>query len=270
MSQNSYDNAMAFLASQLASMASLESKSDLVIGIDFGTTFTGVAFAHTGNAAGSDILKIAENLEVIRSWPNPSFQYAGKTPTIISYNTDPPTWGGNVKPRDEPQVSHFKLRLQPSVSDHYRTSNATSVLAFLDPNFKNPVPKKTAVDFAADYLTCVHRYVKEVAFPRQFGESFLRGQQISYVITVPAIWKDSAKALTRQAAQRAGIPQHKLELITEPEAAALYCATICREVDLQNGDRFLVCDAGGGTVVSLVKKYLLIYIVGSHFILGHF
>ena len=51
MSQNRYDNAMAFLASQLASMASLESKSDLVIGIDFGTTFTGVAFAHTGNAA---------------------------------------------------------------------------------------------------------------------------------------------------------------------------------------------------------------------------
>ena len=250
MSQNRYDNAMSFLASQLASMTSLESKSDLVIGIDFGTTFTGVAFAHTGNVTGNDVSKIAENLDVVKAWPNRGLQYAEKTPTIISYKTDPPTWGGNVKPRDEPQVSHFKLGLQPRVADHYRAGNNSSVLAFLDPNWKNPVPNKNAVDFAADYLTCIHRYVKEVALPRQFGETFLRGQQISYVITVPAIWKDSAKALTRQAAERAGIPQRKLELITEPEAAALYCATICREVDLKNGDRFLVCDAGGGTVVS--------------------
>jgi len=38
-------------------------------------------------------------------------------------------------------------------------------------------------------------------------------------------------------------------LITEPEAAALYCATLCKEVDLKIGNRFLICDAGGGTVV---------------------
>jgi hypothetical protein len=125
-----------------------------------------------------------------------------------------------------------------------------SALSFLDPNWKHPqLPQKAAVDYAADYLTCIHKYVKDVFFPRQFGSVFLRNQQISYVITVPAIWKDSAKALTRQAAVRAGIPERKLELITEPEAAALYCATICHEVDLTDGDRFLVCDAGGGTVV---------------------
>jgi hypothetical protein len=43
----------------------------------------------------------------------------------------------------------------------------------------------------------------------------------------------------------------KLMLITEPEAAALACATLCDEVDLREGDRFLVCDAGGGTVVCI-------------------
>jgi len=73
--------------------------------------------------------------------------------------------------------------------------------------------------------------------------------RIAYVITVPAIWKDSAKALTRQAAEQAGIPKKDLDLVTEPEAAALYCATLCVEADLQDGDRFIVCDAGGGTVV---------------------
>jgi len=77
----------------------------------------------------------------------------------------------------------------------------------------------------------------------------LQNQQISYVITVPAIWSDKAKDLTRQAAIAAGILGKKLTLITEPEAAALFCASLCQEVDLQEGDRFLICDAGGGTVV---------------------
>jgi hypothetical protein len=256
MSSPTEDESLSILYHLASLMNVTESQSTLVIGIDFGTTFTGVAFAHTGNVSGNDITRIAENLEVIRSWPSPSLQYAEKTPTIIAYHTDPPTWGGNVKPNHHPQVAHFKLGLQPRVREHYNTGGTPSVLAFLDPNWVNPVPGKTAVDFAADYLKCVHKYVTDIAFPRQFGETFLRGQQISYVITVPAIWKDSAKSLTRQAAERAGIPSRKLELITEPEAAALYCATISREVDLKNGDRFLVCDAGGGTVVrSNVKRH---------------
>lgn len=232
---------------------SLESKSDFVIGIDFGTTYTGVAFAHSGNITGDDAARIAENVDVIKQWPNTQGAFSEKTPTVIAYHKDPPTWGGNVRPRDDPQVAYFKLGLQPNVGAHYllrSVHNPQSSLPFLDPNWKHPkLPNKTAVDFAADYLTCVHKYVKEVYFPKQFGNVFLQNQQISYVITVPAIWKDSAKSLTRQAAVRAGIPERKLELITEPEAAALYCATMCREVDLNDGDCFMICDAGGGTVV---------------------
>jgi molecular chaperone DnaK (HSP70) len=75
---------------------------------------------------------------------------------------------------------------------------------------------------------------------------------MSYIITVPAIWSDMAKNLTRKAASRAGFPDDKITLITEPEAAALYCATNSLEVDLYDGDRFLVCDAGGGTVVCII------------------
>ena len=46
-----------------------------------------------------------------------------------------------------------------------------------------------------------------------------------------------------------GIWSDELILITEPEAAALYCATTCQEINLGDGDQFLVCDAGGATVV---------------------
>jgi molecular chaperone DnaK (HSP70) len=72
---------------------------------------------------------------------------------------------------------------------------------------------------------------------------------MTFVLTVPAIWTDKAKELTVQAATRAGM--ENLVLMTEPEAAATYCATLCAETDLREGDIFLVCDAGGGTVVTL-------------------
>jgi hypothetical protein len=60
------------------------------------------------------------------------------------------------------------------------------------------MPSKQAVDYCADYLTQVVQYVSQVTLPRQYGKQFLQNQQISYVITVPAIWSDKAKELTRQ------------------------------------------------------------------------
>jgi molecular chaperone DnaK (HSP70) len=239
---------------------SLGPRSELIISIDFGTTFTGVAYTLSSNVTGSDPSRIAENIKVIKTWPSASQHYSEKTPTVIAYGTDPPSWGATVKRQDELQVSHFKLGLQPDLGRHYRRSQhpglqgsniPRSALPFLDDvEWKHPnFPDKTALDYCVDYLSCIHRFVKDEFLPRQFGAVFLRNQEISYVITVPAIWTDSAKELTRQAAVGAGIPDHKLDLITEPEAAALYCATLGAEVDLEENDRFLVCDAGGGTVV---------------------
>ena len=233
----------------------IDKKPDLVIAIDFGTTFTGVAFALTAKAKGSDNAKINENnIEVIKKWPNTTNAFTDKTPTVLSYHTTPPAWGGNVRPKDSPQVAYFKLGLQPGINAHYFPRSmrpAPSVLPFLDANYKHPdLPNKTALDFATDYLTRIHQYVITTYFTEQYGAVFLKDLKLAYVITVPAIWKDSAKDLTRQAAVRAGIPKDNLELITEPEAAALYCATMCTEVNLSDRDCFLVCDAGGGTVVS--------------------
>jgi len=250
MSYGEFD--IAFVAFEFTTI-SLESKSDLVIGIDFGTTYTGVACALSSATTGNDAAKIAANVDVIRKWPHITRAFTEKTPTTLSYHTNPPTWGGNVKPKDEPQVAYFKLGLQPGLGAHYmpRSMRPTpSVLPFLEADYKHPkLPNKTPLDFAGDYLKCIYNYLRDVYLPEQYGAAFLRNQRISYIITVPAIWKDPAKDLTRQAAVRAGIPEESLELITEPEAAALYCATMCDQVNLSRGDCFLVCDAGGGTVV---------------------
>ena len=177
----------------------------------------------------------------------------------MAYNTDPPRWGAEVRGKDTPQVAHFKLGLQENVRDHYKNSGGKGSEMALggyltNHQWRHPdLQSKTPLDFTCDYLKNVNNYVLNSVLPAHFGEDFLQNQQISYVLTVPAIWSDKAKELTRQAALKAGIQGRKLMLITEPEPATLYCATLCSETSLGEGDRFLVCDAGGGTVVSPVS-----------------
>lgn len=71
------------------------------------------------------------------------------------------------------------------------------------------------------------------------------------------MWTDNAKAMMRQAALQAGMitpldPPHRLLLISEPEAAALYCEKKCDQFSIGHGQRFMICDAGGGTVDLIV------------------
>lgn len=52
---------------------------------------------------------------------------------------------------------------------------------------------------------------------------------------------------------QAGIIQHqdppyRLELISEPEAAAAYCENKYKSWNLTDGNMFMIVDAGGGTV----------------------
>ena len=149
--------------------------SELVIAIDFGTTFSGVAFAHTGvvSVADRNVTRVAESVEVVKNWPHPNHQYAEKTPTIIAY-TNPPTWGGSVKPQHKPQVAKFKLGLEAKVAEHFKDRSTYG--------FHRDLPRKTAVDFTADYLKCLLKFVQENVLPRRFGEQFLLHQQLSYVV----------------------------------------------------------------------------------------
>jgi hypothetical protein len=199
--------------------------------------------------------RVAEKVTVVRTWPNQEGTFTEKTPTLLSYTSSPPHWCASVLPRDKARVAYFKLGLQENLKQLYPNRGSSTPSSLLggyltDHNWKHPdLPLKKAVHFTADYLTCIVQHVLKEVLPLHFGAEFLKHQQLSYVITVPAIWSDRAKELTHQAAVKAGMARHKIMLITEPEAAALYCASLYTDMDLRRGDRFLVCDAGGGTVV---------------------
>ncbi|XP_053400410.1 heat shock 70 kDa protein 12A-like [Mercenaria mercenaria] len=80
---------------------------------------------------------------------------------------------------------------------------------------------------------------------------------IRWVLTVPAIWNDSSKQFMREAADKAGIMDKHLMIALEPEAASLCCRHLqvniiggCSIgfVPFAPGSKYLVFDAGGGTV----------------------
>lgn len=83
-------------------------------------------------------------------------------------------------------------------------------------------------------------------------------EDIQWCITVPAIWDEEAKHEMTICAEIAGLVQgphckdltaspHPAIIVLEPDAASLYCQQKS-DFLLGDGDKFLVVDAGGGTV----------------------
>ncbi|QDY77881.1 Hsp70 family protein [Streptomyces qinzhouensis] len=113
----------------------------------------------------------------------------------------------------------------------------------------------------AAYLRRLYTTALQEIEATSFGGIGFSAQHIRWCITVPAIWTDSEKRAMRDAAKAAGIPsdEERLLLVSEPEAAAVYCALTSGtllEPDRPEGrlsvetpgSRFMVVDCGGGTV----------------------
>jgi hypothetical protein len=97
------------------------------------------------------------------------------------------------------------------------------------------------------YLRGFYRFALEkITAGSRVGED-----EIQWCLTVPAIWGDRERRIMRECAVAAGLPAdpERLLIAVEPEVAALYCRfeTGYSEVAAV-GDRFMVVDAGGGTV----------------------
>ncbi|KAK3606388.1 hypothetical protein CHS0354_042027 [Potamilus streckersoni] len=92
----------------------------------------------------------------------------------------------------------------------------------------------------------------------------IRADEMAWVLTLPAIWTDSAKQFMREAATDAGIPGKQLTLALEPESASIFCQKIPSNkfVDqvtsvstlIEPGKRYVVLDLGGGTADITVHK----------------
>ena len=123
---------------------------------------------------------------------------------------------------------------------------------YIDPINLPPLPPgKSEIDVAADYLFKLRQAMRN-QLQKTLGEVFNREERnIRYFLTVPAIWNDAGKAATRAAAIQAGFLRdendNRLTLVTEPEAAAMFCSKTGL-LNLKIRDAVLIVDCGGGTV----------------------
>ena len=111
-------------------------------------------------------------------------------------------------------------------------------------------PSLTASNVVQDFLTALYKHIM-TTLHRRFDKGVMQMTRVDFVLTVPAIWSDAAKKKTEDAAVRAGLRnEHQLELLSEPESAAVYTLKNLESAhsQIRVGDRIVVCDAGGGTV----------------------
>lgn len=149
-------------------------------------------------------------------------------------------WGFEFKPEDS-RLRCIKLFLDRSQKLPYYVSpmDTAAQLKGFD---------KNVVDAVSDYLTQVYKHTMDT-LNRRYGESFMASTKVEFVLTCPAVWSDAAKATTLQAAEKAGMgSKSEIQMISEPEAAAVYTLKAIQPNHLSVGDNFIVCDAGGGTV----------------------
>ncbi|KAN0080079.1 hypothetical protein V8E55_009645 [Tylopilus felleus] len=218
------------------------------ISIDFGTTFSGVAYASSRIASGV--------IQQILHWPG-SFETFRKVPTCLLYDERGRVlaWGleaKNASPMPGTvRCEWFKLFLEPRA---LRDESA------IDPRLPQLPPGKTAMNLIVDFLTCLWEYAKE-EITREIGAvADLNAADV--VVTCPAAWDAKGCDLMRVAAIEAGLVQSahagdihwrdRLRIITEPEAAAVHCARLTDLHKLRPSQNFMICDAGGGTVVRTV------------------
>jgi len=102
------------------------------------------------------------------------------------------------------------------------------------------------VTVVADFLESV-RKVTVASIERTYGTEWVAEKDMLYVLTVPAIWSDSAKSLMVQAAEKAGFGKHRTDfnLVSEPESAAAYTLKAIQASNLNVSNLCLIVGSAG-------------------------
>ncbi|RIA82049.1 hypothetical protein C1645_881251 [Glomus cerebriforme] len=220
-------------------------RSDIrvVVGLDFGTTYSGFTYAHAtdsnivtndhwsgelGHLKTNTVVQYDEHYENIKTWGYPALS---KRPNKKKKNKN-----------ESRPVELFKLHLG-NLFDNLKP--------------KLPVDYKKAI---TDYLREIGKLIKDTVTTAWSGIEFL--ENVLIVITVPAEYSEKDKGIMRECAYNAGLIKEmyseKLQFTTEPEAAAIYCMENNLKVNDLNtpGTTFMIVDCGGGTVDLTTRKLL--------------
>ncbi|KAH7336869.1 hypothetical protein B0J17DRAFT_718783 [Rhizoctonia solani] len=228
-----------------------EGDTKIVVGIDIGTTQSGVAFAFLQNGASQDIHRVTR-------WPGQeAHNQQAKIPTIVWYDTNKKavSFGAEAQLHTTEEqaednrwvlAKYFKLHLHPS---DMKTKHELKL---------DPLPPGVSLrQIYSDFLGYLLKHTRTF-----FEDRILDGKNIwqrysptmEVVIAHPNGWGIHEQAFLRLAAVSAGFSTSdqaasKVRFVTEAEASVHFCIhhTNLGTV-LRPGTNFAVCDAGGSTV----------------------
>ncbi|KAG8717708.1 hypothetical protein FRC08_006900 [Ceratobasidium sp. 394] len=228
-----------------------EGENKIVIGIDIGTTQSGVAFTYLQEGADQVIYRVTR-------WPGQEAQsQQGKIPSIIWYDSSGKavSFGAEaLSPQAEDDADdqgwrlakYFKLHLHPD-----------DMKAKHDLKLEDLPVGVTLQRIYSDFMGYLLRQTQEY-----FEERILDGKQIwetyrpkmEIVLAHPNGWGLREQAFLRSAAVEAKLADAesaptRIRFVTEAEASVHFCIYHTNLGScLQPGTNFVVCDAGGSTV----------------------
>ncbi|CAG8532646.1 21632_t:CDS:10 [Gigaspora margarita] len=188
----------------------------VVVSIDFGTTSSGYAYAHIYDNEGRDDTNFDYNIS--EKWPNV------KTNTALLYDkefNDVLEWGeealkGVIDSTSRP-VELFKLGLSKLELGLNKLEIGSSELI---KNLKLNLPTQLHPVEEQRYKRAITDYLKKMGITLK---------NVRWILTIPVVYSYRSKQIMRECAFKANltseIESDKLQFITEPEAAAIYCMT---------------------------------------------
>ncbi|XP_073673530.1 heat shock 70 kDa protein 12A-like [Garra rufa] len=235
----------------------------LYIAIDFGTSYSGYAFSFKSDFNQEQIW--------IPSWGMGQGQKTFKTPTCILFDEEENfqkfgyealrTYTLAMKKEQTMNhylFEHFKMELYNTeihrdlmiTASNGKTMKAIKVFS-------------ESLRFLKDHALAK---IEEITEERKFVAS-----DVTWVLTVPAIWPAVAKQFMREAAVEAGLVTNatpeRLIFALEPEAASVFCKQLPSDgfiaegegqetLEQQPGSQYMVVDCGGGTIDITVHEVL--------------
>ncbi|KAM0500933.1 hypothetical protein ACHAP8_004652 [Fusarium lateritium] len=185
----------------------------VAVGIDFGTTYTGVSWARSTDP---------KDINPITGWPSEDHRNKNEIQVPTLYDVKSEKWGYQITPDMNP-MKWFKLLLL-NKKDITKEAGGDSV------QLRQTIE---ILESSGDTITPVQAvglYLKKVwdhTYHSLGSMIDIDNLPLRVAITVLAIWPDYAKNLMREAAKIAGITKHRaigettLITVEEPEAAAL-------------------------------------------------
>lgn len=178
----------------------------LIIALDFGTTFSGIAYCFPHQRQ--------SNVVSVLNWPgnhppSPDSQHkvwltirtgaegnpVPKIPTVVAYTKDHPSdknlrciWGAQVKDDTKGSIRGLKLLLDPLQAKPWYFPK------FIYTAIMGKQPKPT-LELAADFIAALYSHaLDEIA--KTVPDGYLASCEKEFVLSVPAVWSDKAKDST--------------------------------------------------------------------------